>query len=284
MSPGPLVREIHFTERGAAGDDPAAVLGGVRRSGILPWLAADEGRRTSEDRMAKLQVESRERASSAEVRRLRSKGILPMALIEKGKGTRLIQAQRKAVGNVLRQSKGVAVFGLSVDTEPKEISVVVKDVQRDAISRGIIHLTLQEVKEDDVIRMRIPIVTVGEADAVKNHRSTMMIPLMSLEVMAKASDLPENFTLDVSELGDNDKITVGDIVLPEGVKTNVAADMVVVTTSPIRIVEEEPEVKLDEHGEPIVAVEGEEGEEGAAAEGEATTDGEGAADAPTKPK
>lgn len=234
--------------------------------------------------MTKLQVESRERASSAEVRRLRLKGILPMALIEKGKGTRLIQAQQKAVGTVLRQSKGVAVFGLSVDTEAREINVVVKDVQRDSISRGIIHLTLQEVKEDDVIRMRIPIVTVGEADAVKNHRSTMMIPLMSLEVLAKAADLPENFTLDVSELGDNDKITVGDISLPAGVTTNVAKDMVVVTTSPIRIVEEEPEVELDEHGEPIVPVEGEEGEEGEVAEGDAAADGASPESDPAKAK
>ncbi|MCH7945843.1 MAG: hypothetical protein IIC73_07510, partial [Armatimonadetes bacterium] len=78
---------------------------------------------------------------------------------------------------------------------------------------------------------------------------------------------------------------VGDISLPEGVRTNVAADMVVVTTSPIRIVEEEPEVELDEHGEPIVpVVEGEEGEEGAATEGEAKTDGEATGKEPSESK
>ena len=222
--------------------------------------------------MAMLRVSSRERANSAEVRRLRAKGILPMALIVKGKGTRLVQAMQKDVRAALRNSHGAPVFDVSIDEEPKPINVVVKDVQRDVISRGIIHLTLQEVKEDDIIRIGVPIIVEGEPDAVNKRRSTMMTPMVTLEVYAKPNDIPKKIVLDASELGDNDKIVVGDVVLPEGVETHVPADTVLVTTSPIRIVEEEvePEVlydeegnviepELDAEGKPIVKAEGEEG-------------------------
>lgn len=225
--------------------------------------------------MATLQVSSRERANSAEVRRLRAKGILPMALIVKGKGTRLVQASQKDVRTALKSSNGSPVFDVSIDEEPKPVNVVVKEIQRDTISRGIIHLTLQEVKEDDIIRISIPVIVTGEPDAVNKRRSTMTATLVTLEVYAKPADIPENVVLDASELGDNDKISVCDVTLPEGVETHVPGDTVLVTTTPIRIVEEEvePEVLYDEEGNVIEPVEGEEGAEGEAApeEGAAAT-------------
>lgn len=186
--------------------------------------------------MATLQVESRERANSAEVRRLRTKGILPMALIVKGKGTRLVQAVRKEVRTALRSVGGAAVFNVSVDADPQEIKVVVKDVQRDSISRDVIHLTLQQVNDDDVIRISVPITFHGEPDCVTKKRSSLMTPLVALEIFAKPADIPDHLHVDVSKMEDNDKIVVGDIQLPNGVTTHVAADAVVATTFHMRAV------------------------------------------------
>ncbi len=218
--------------------------------------------------MATLQVESRERANSAEVRRLRAKGILPMALIVKGKGTRLVQAVQKEVRFALRSAGGVAVFAVSVDSEPREIKVVIKDVQRDSISRNIIHLTLQEVKDDDVIRISVPITFHGEPDAVTKKRSSLMTPLVSLEIYAKPANIPDHIHVDLSNLTDNDKVVVGDLNLPEGVSTHVPVDAVVATTFHMRaVILEAPgaevapvegevvegEVPLDASGKPVAA-------------------------------
>jgi large subunit ribosomal protein L25 len=208
--------------------------------------------------MATLQVQSREESRSADVRRLRSKGILPMALIVKGEGTKLVQAPQKEIRTALRSAGGAAVFGLTLDSGAKEMKVVIKDVQRDAISRGLIHLTLQEVKDDDVIRISVPITFHGEPDSVTKKKSSLMTPLVALEVFSKPADIPDHIHIDVSKMGENDKIVVSDLDLPSGVTTHLPPETVVVTTFHMRAVSlEAPTTEA--------AVEGEAPAEGAAA-------------------
>jgi len=210
--------------------------------------------------MGTLQVMTREGATSAEVKRLRAKGILPMALIVKGKGTRLIQATHKEVRTTLKSSGGVPVFGVSVDSDPREIKVVVKEVQRDIITRGIIHLTLQEVKDDDVIRINVPIVFSGEPDSVTKKRSSLMTPMVVIEIFAKPANIPDHITVDLSGLGENDKVVVGDLQLPDGVSTHVSGDALVATTFHMKAVVLEAVVATVE----AVPVEGEMPEDGEA--------------------
>ena len=188
-----------------------------------------------------------------------------MALIVKGKGTRLIQAPQKEVRAALRKSGGVAVFGVSVDSEAKEVKVVVKDVQRDSISRGIVHLTLQEVQDNDIIRIAVPVHFVGTPESVVKKRSSLMTPMVTLEIYAKPADIPDSLTVNVSELGDNDKIVVSQVALPAGVETHLPPDALVATTTPLRA------VSLEVPGTEAAAGEAAEGEaaEGGAGEGEA---------------
>ena len=212
--------------------------------------------------MATLQVKTRESAKSAETGRLRKAGILPMALIEKGKGTRQIQASQKDVKATLRAAGGVPVFGVKLDDDGNEFKVVLKEVQRDIISRSIIHITLQEVKEDDVIRIAVPIHFQGEPESVTKKRSSLMTPMVQIEVHAKPGDIPRWIDVDVSKMEDNDKVVVGDLNLPEGVTTHVSDDAVVATTFHMRAVSLEVP-----SGEAAAAAEGE-AAEGEAKEGE----------------
>ena len=212
--------------------------------------------------MATLQVKTRESAKSAETGRLRKAGILPMALIEKGKGTRQIQASQKDVKATLRAAGGVPVFGVKLDDDGNEFKVVLKEVQRDIISRSIIHITLQEVKEDDVIRIAVPIHFQGEPESVTKKRSSLMTPMVQIEVHAKPGDSPRWIDEDVSKMEDNDQVVVGDLNLPEGVTTHVSDDAVVATTFHMRAVSLEVP-----SGEAAAAAEGE-AAEGEAKEGE----------------
>lgn len=200
-----------------------------------------------------------------------------MALIVKGKGTRLVQALQKDVRNTLRLSSGAAVFKLSVDSESREMQVVVKDVQRDSISRGIIHLTLQEVKDDDIIRIMVPVEFHGEPDCVNKKRSSLMTPMMNLEVYAKPADIPDHIHVDISQMTDNDKIVVGDLQLPAGVSTHLPADALIATTFHMRA------VSIDVPTTAEVAAVPEAGAEGVAKEGEPAAAGAAVA-APDKGK
>lgn len=186
--------------------------------------------------MATLQVQTREQTRSADVRRLRSQGILPIALIVKGEGTKLVQAPAKDVRAVLSGSAGSAVFGVSLGGDAKPIQVILKDLQRDSISRKVIHATFQEVRDDEVIRFSVPVIVDGEPDCVTKKRSSLQVNMTNLEIFAKPADIPESIHLDVSQLKDHDKIVVGDIKLPNGVTTHLPEDAVVVTTIVLRAV------------------------------------------------
>jgi len=205
--------------------------------------------------MATLQVESRNQASSAEVNRLRANGILPMALITKTEGTRLIQAPIPAIKDVISQTKGLVMFDLE-DGKDK-MRVVMKAVQRHPSTRRVLHMTVQEIKDTDIIKVPIPVNLVGEPVAVTKKLATLMAPMSQLEVQAQVSRLPDSITIDVSELKQNDKITVSDVPLPEGVIAISSPDAVLASTKQLRGMSD-----LEDGGEAGAEGDGAEGGEG----------------------
>jgi len=211
--------------------------------------------------MATLQVEVREQASSAEVNRLRLNGIMPMALITKKGGTRLIQAPNSALKEVISQTKGLVMF--DVEEGNNKVRVVMKDVQRHPSTRRVIHMTVQEVLDTDTIKVPIPVHIVGEPEAVTKKSATLIVPMNQIDIQAVVSDLPDAITVDVSGLAQNDKITVGDLTLPKGVTALNSPDAVIASTKQLRGMSD-----LDSG----TGEEAEEGAEGA----------EGTADAPTE--
>ncbi|MBX3095924.1 MAG: 50S ribosomal protein L25 [Fimbriimonadaceae bacterium] len=210
--------------------------------------------------MPTLQATIRETNSSAEVNRLRKSGHMPMALITPEKETRLLQANTREIRDVMRSITGVPLFDLSLDGG--KCKVVVKDVQRDALSKYVTHITLQQIRDTDKIRVQLPIHVHGTPVAVDKNESTLATSLTSIEVQCIVNKMPDSVELDISHLGESDKITVGDLELPEGVEPMVSAEAVIVTTIPIRRQAEEE-----------TAVEGEEeGVEGEATESEESTE------------
>jgi large subunit ribosomal protein L25 len=85
----------------------------------------------------------------------------------------------------------------------------------------------------------VPVQLVGDAAGVKFGGLVEAIH-HDLEVRCLPKDLPEAITIDVSALQLNESIHVGEIKLPEGVRTRLAADVVVVHCSEPKV-EAEPE-------------------------------------------
>lgn len=218
--------------------------------------------------MAVLQVEKRTASKTADVKRLRNDGNMPMAIVSGNTEPRLIQASKKQLKEVLTAMTGVAMLDVSID-EAKPIKAVVKQIQRDPATRKVLHILLQEVRQTDTIKISIPIVIEGEPESVTQNESTMSSSLSNLEIQCKVSDIPEQIIVDASQLGPNDKISVADLSVPEGVTILTSQDATVVTTKPAK--------SLEEMLEPTeIEVEGEEGDGGEGA-GE-TAEAEGSSD------
>ena len=182
--------------------------------------------------MATLTAEPRQQTSSNATNRLRKTGVLPMALIRKSNETQLIQAPNEAIRACIQGQSGLAIFDLK--HEGSKLRVVVKDMQRDPVTRRVTHITLQEVLDTDVVKVPIPIKIVGEPLSVTKRASILMVPMAHLMVHSMVKSLPDAIFVDVSHMQQGDKISVGDLEWAEGVTPLASPETVLATTKQLR--------------------------------------------------
>ncbi len=225
---------------------------------------------------ATLKVASRESFGSRESRRLRSEGMVPGVVYGDGGDARPFQVSERDVRNLI--SEGQALFDLEIEGQ-KAVPVVVKEQQVHPVRDQLIHIDFHEVRLDTAITAMVPVELEGTTDAPGAKEGGVLEHVTrEVEVEALPTEIPEVLIADVSEMDIGDTLPLTAVVAPEGVRFTAEEleEVTIATLSPPRVEEEpavEEEVLVGEDGEPI---EPEEGEEGAAAEGEG--DGEAPAE------
>ena len=97
---------------------------------------------------------------------------------------------------------------------------IVKNIAIDPVSRRILSIEFQAISADEVVEATTQIKVTGfdGSEAAKLHYVILPV-LEEVDVKAKPSDLPEELTVDGSGLSSTeDKLTLGDLKLPEGVE------------------------------------------------------------------
>jgi large subunit ribosomal protein L25 len=221
-------------------------------------------------------AEIREDSGKGASRRLRREGKVPAIIYGAGRPPRaLVFDHNKVIKQLENESFYSSVLNIKVGE--KSQAAIVKDLQRHPALPRIMHMDLQRIVEDEVIRMNVPIHLIGEdvAIGVKDGGGKVSHMRTDVEVICLPKDLPEYLEVDISELELDGLMYLTDIPLPEGVEIPELAQEVeqaqpIVSIHIIKeiVIEDEEELEAVE-GE---AVEGEEGEEGEAAEGEAAAE------------
>jgi len=199
--------------------------------------------------MAVLEVEIR---GSEKPAKLRSHGIVPMALIEHGEDTRLIQAPLSDVRKVLAHTSGVGMFELQIKGQKKKHTVVVKQIDQAIVGQKLLHLSVMAINKDEVLVMDVGIVAVGTPEAVKSHEAVLGHPTTSVKLKGKATDLPGHIEVDVSELQVPGTVTAGQVQLPEGIELASSPDAVIFSLQPLRAVKEETTEEAEAPTQPEV--------------------------------
>ncbi len=153
-----------------------------------------------------------------------------------------------------------ALIDLEVDGET--YTTIIRERQRDVITGKFLHVDFQAVSMTEEVESEVTIVLKGEAPAAKHYGATIVQELETLDVEALPQDLPESIVVDISVLEEpGDTITVGDLVLPPGVKVlNPPDEVIVAAVGPEEEAEEE-EVEAVEGAEPEVIEKGKREEE-----------------------
>lgn len=129
---------------------------------------------------------------------------------------------------------------------PKEkpINTLIYDVSLDPVSGRFIHVDFYQVRMDEKVEAKIPLVFVGESVAVRGLGGVLVKTLDEIEVSCLPSNIPHELSIDISALASfDDQIHVSDVSVPEGVKILSDVDTVVAFVEPPRSDEEIAELE-----------------------------------------
>lgn len=215
-------------------------------------------------------------AVGKKVANLRKTGNVPAVLYgHKVKDNLLLSVDKKDFEKLFKQAGESTLISLNLEKgEPR--TVLVHDVQHDALSGVISHIDFYEVDMTEKIKADVALEFIGESSAVKELGGTLTRNMTEIEVEALPGDLPHSFVVDVTRLKTfDDTLAIADLGIDVNkVRVMLEPETIIAKVTPPR--SEEELASLDEQvEEKVESVEGiEKKEEGA--EEEKTEEPEGA--------
>lgn len=158
-----------------------------------------------------VQAQKRGALNKGELAKLRSEGAVPAVVYGKKDLVSIsVAAKNLPKGHTRSQL-------LTVDIEGAQRTVLMREVQFDPMSDKPIHIDFQEVAADELVKVKVPLEFTGLTKEQEKEGSFKTL-LRSLEVQAKASQLPTLLTVKVGHLKIDETAHISDVELPDGVK------------------------------------------------------------------
>lgn len=119
--------------------------------------------------------------------------------------------------------------------EGEERQVLIHDFARDPVSAALLHVDFYEVRMDEKLHTKVPLVIVGESAAVKNEGGVLIRALREVEISCLPANLPHGIQVDITPLRSfRDTLRLRDIAMPPGVEVHGDPDEVIVVIEPPR--------------------------------------------------
>jgi len=204
----------------------------------------------------KLEATGRLERNKSHRKSLRNRGFVPGVVYGKSIESKAIAVNASKLQKIMSDAGPNALIDLSIEGagSAETHQVLVKSVQRDPIRGDLIHVDFHKVSSKDTVTTTVPVILVGSAPgAAKGGLLTQH--LHAVEVECQVVDIPEEITVDISNLEIGEGITLEELVLPERVKVLGEPSTYVVSIITPRAKEEE---EVGEEGtEPAASEEGE---------------------------
>lgn len=206
---------------------------------------------------------------------LRRQGIIPTHLYGHDLKSLALQCDTAELQNLIALAGKTRLISLEIDGKQPR-SVFVREIQRDEVTRQLLHVDFYQVKKGEKIAVDVPIVLFGEAPAMKEKGRMLIHGITSLSIESLPDSVPPQIEVDLSPLEELEQaIHVSDIVLDPEITVHADPEQLVVKVS---------EAVVKEIVEEVVAEVEEEVEAMAEAEAEAKAEAEAPAEEepPTK--
>ncbi len=145
-------------------------------------------------------AQPRESRGKNEARRTRRAGLIPAVVYGAYKDPVPVAVSPKAILQIVHSASGYnTIFNLDIEGR-ENTAVMVVDHQNDPIRGTLLHADLKRIDLTKRLRVSIPIGTQGEPKGVKTQGGLLEIITREAEIECLPDEIPEHFTVDLTEL------------------------------------------------------------------------------------
>jgi large subunit ribosomal protein L25 len=132
-----------------------------------------------------------------------------------------VSVSPKDLLKILHSDSGANTL-INLKVDGAEARVMVKEYQLDPVTHSLLHADFYQLAMDKAIVVTVPVLLKGEARGVKLQGGLVDFVTRDIQVQCLPTDIPENITVDITEMNLNDAIRVRD--LPEDAKWKPVTD------------------------------------------------------------
>ena len=172
-------------------------------------------------------AESRVTRGKNESRRLRQRGMIPAILYGAYGQAVAVAVSPKEVTRILHSKTGHnTIFNLAI-REGETAPAMLVDWQYDPVKDTLLHVDLKRIDLSKRIRVSVPVATFGEAKGVKQQDGLLELVVREVEIECLPDEIPEHFTLDVTELMMGQSVRAGEVALMGSMVLVSSAELVI---------------------------------------------------------
>nr|WP_283702451.1 50S ribosomal protein L25 [Clostridium perfringens] len=158
--------------------------------------------------MENLQVNQREKKTRHSSRQCRRKGLVPGVIYGKGINNFLFEIGELELNHALSVTGEHGL--LSINSQEGSLNTLIKEVQRDPVTRRVLHIDLEKVEGNEEIETAVPINYVGE-EYINKLDAVLQKNLDSIKVKCSPSNIPKGVNLNVGRAKPGDQFKIVDV-------------------------------------------------------------------------
>lgn len=158
--------------------------------------------------MEKLNLNKREKISAHSARKERKKGFIPGILYGKKLNNMMFEISDMELIKEISHNGENGILNIKIDEN--EYSTLIKEVQREPVTRKIIHIDLEQVPDGKIVQADVPLIFTG-TNELHNKGGILQKEKNKVRIECKSDQIPKGIYADVSELSIGDKYRISDI-------------------------------------------------------------------------
>lgn len=158
--------------------------------------------------MENLQINQREKKTRHSSRQCRRKGLVPGVLYGKGINNFLFEIGELELNHALSVTGEHGL--LNINSQEGSLNTLIKEVQRDPVTRRVLHIDLEKVEGNEEIETVVPINYVGE-EYINKLDAVLQKNIDSIKVKCSPSNIPKGLNLNVGRAKPGDQFKIADV-------------------------------------------------------------------------